>query len=77
MKSDTTSRLVHIASFASDADAHIVQGMLQSHGIPCVLNGEIISGVMGIQLLPSDSIRLLVRESDAEEALRLLRHTEG
>ena len=72
MKTEDSSRLVAIAAFSSDAEAHIVQGMLLNHDIPCVLNGEIISSVMGIQLLPSDSIRLMVHERDAERAMALL-----
>ncbi len=72
MNHNSSTRLVHLASYASDAQAHIVQGMLDSNGIPSVLNGEIISGVMGIQLLPNDSIRLMVRECDADRALQLL-----
>lgn len=66
------SRLVVADTFTSDIEANIVAGMLRANDIPCILDGEIISSVMGIQLSPRGSIRLMVRESDLPKALSLM-----
>lgn len=66
------SRLVVADTFTSDIEANIVAGMLRANDIPCILDGEIISSVMGIQLSPRGSIRLMVRESDLPRALSLM-----
>lgn len=66
------SRLVVADTFTSDIEANIVAGMLRANDIPCILDGEIISSVMGIQLSPRESIRLMVRESDLPRALSLM-----
>jgi len=69
------SRLVAAATYTSDIEANIALGMLRSNDIPCILDGEIISGVMGIQLSPRGSIRLMVREEDLDRALSLLKES--
>ncbi len=66
------SRLVVAATFTSDIKANIALGMLRANDIPCILDGEIITGVMGIQLSPQGSIRLMVREEHLAQALALL-----
>lgn len=70
---NTDSNLVVADTFTSDISANIAMGMLRANDIPCVLDGEIITSVMGIQLSPQGSIRLMVRESDLSRALDLLR----
>lgn len=65
--------LVVADTFTSDVSANIAAGMLRANGVECVLDGEIISTVMGIQLSPQESIRLMVREEDLPRALKLLK----
>lgn len=65
--------LVVADTFTSDVSANIAAGMLRANGVDCVLDGEIISTVMGIQLSPQESIRLMVREEDLPRALKLLK----
>lgn len=64
--------LVLAKVFDSGPAANIAMGMLRANGINCILDGEIAYGVFGIQLAPSDGIRLMVNEEDLPEALRLL-----
>lgn len=64
-------QLVTVATFSRDVDASIALGVLRTNGIPCILSGEMVSNVLGIQL-PAGSIRLLVYESDLETARSLL-----
>lgn len=68
-----SSHLVVADTFTSDIEANIALGMLRAHDIPCILDGEIITGVMGIQLSPQGSIRLMVRQEDLTQALALLK----
>ena len=48
-------------------DAELAQNILQSQGIPCLLQGE-----GSAELLPVLDVPLLVREEDAEKATRIL-----
>lgn len=66
-------KLVPADTFSSAVSANIALGMLRNHDIPCILDGETISTVMGIQLTPGDSIRLMVREEDLPRAIALLK----
>lgn len=63
--------LTCIAQFSNPVTADIARGMLENHGIRAIVdNGTILS------VLPMPSAiggaRLMVLESDAQEALRLL-----
>lgn len=64
--------LVHIRTFDSIPAANIAMGMLKANGVNCILDGEIAYGVFGIQLTPSNGIRLMVGEEDAALAEKLL-----
>ncbi len=70
---DPESRLVVADTFTSDIRANIAAGMLRANDIPCILDGEIITSVMGFQLSPQGSIRLMVHEGDLVRALELLK----
>ncbi len=49
-------------------DADLARNILQSQGIPCLLQGE-----SSVEMLPVLDIPLLVREEDAAHAERILR----
>jgi hypothetical protein len=48
-------------------DAELARNILQSQGIPCLLQGE-----SSVEMLPVLDIPLLVREEDAAHAERIL-----
>lgn len=66
------SKIVLAAVFDNAGAANIAKGMLEANDIPAILDGEIALNVFGIQLSPTDGIRLMVRESDLPRANALL-----
>lgn len=64
--------LIVLKEFYSDADAHIAKGVLDSEGIPCIINNEIFSSVYPITTAPWGAIKLLVFRRDYEKALQIL-----
>lgn len=64
-------KLVPLRIFAggtAQLDADLARNILQSQGIPCLLQGE-----SSAEVLPVLDVPLLVREEDAERAERILR----
>lgn len=62
--------LLHV--FASDADAHIVQGILQEHGIPTIIDNEIFSRIYPLPFSSVGGLRMMVRDCDYQQAMELL-----
>jgi hypothetical protein len=63
-------KLVPVRVFSggtAQMDAELARNILQSQGIPCLLQGE-----TSVEVLPVLDIPLLVREEDAEKATRVL-----
>ncbi|MBQ9073534.1 MAG: DUF2007 domain-containing protein, partial [Muribaculaceae bacterium] len=50
----------------------IAKGVLETNGIPCVINNEIMSSVYPITVTTLGAIRLMVFERDLETARELL-----
>ncbi len=70
-------RLVTIATFLNPTYAHICRGQLESLGIPALVAGERL-GVKGAPPFEPDAgVKLIVREADAQRALRVLRLPRG
>lgn len=67
-----SEKLVLAKVYYNDAEANIAMGMLRSNGIPCILDNEIAFTTFGIQLTPTNGIRLMVHQSDLSLALSLL-----
>lgn len=70
--SDSAEDLVSVYEAKSISEASIVAGLLRSHGIEAVIDGEMRSSLAGY--LPTADTRphVLVLESDSQEALELL-----
>ena len=63
-------KLVSVRVFSggtAQMDADLARNLLRTQGIPCVLPGE-----TSAELLPVLNVPLLVREQDAEKAVRVL-----
>lgn len=65
--------LVLAKIYDNDARANIALGILRTNGIPCELFNEMSYNVMGIQLTPTDGIRLMVLRDNLDEALDLIK----
>ncbi len=64
--------LVPLLSCASVEEAATLKGVLDSHGVPCVIQGEHHRSLLGM-LGPYVEVRLLVPAGHEEAALRLIR----
>ncbi len=70
MEQDT---LVLLETFSTDAEAHIVAGMLESNGIPCCIDNQIFgSSVYPIGFSSLGGIRVMVLSRDLDRARSLL-----
>lgn len=72
MKREKDSDLVVLKEYYSDAEAYIDKGVLETNGIPCAINNEIMSSVYPITVTSLGSIRLLVFYRDLDTAKSLL-----
>jgi hypothetical protein len=64
--------LVEVYSASSDAEAHIIKGLLESHGISCVLQPQAISSLNNILVPGTGAVNVLVGPASAEAARRLI-----
>jgi hypothetical protein len=64
--------LVPVLSCASTEEAATLRGVLDAHGVPCVIQGEHHRSLLGM-LGPYVEVRLLVPAAHEEVARRLLR----
>ena len=64
--------LVPLLTCASPEEAATYKGVLDAHGVPCVIQGEHHRALLGM-LGPYVEVRLLVPAGDEVAALRLLR----
>ncbi len=64
--------LVVIFRTQSDVEASIVRGLLEAHGIPAVVASDVPHRVFPLSISDLGEVRLSVRDSDAEEAHRII-----
>ncbi len=69
---DKENKIVVLREFSNIYDANIALGVLRANGINCELENQLVGGVSSIVGALSDSIRLIVFESDLERARQLL-----
>lgn len=76
MNSSTSPFTSVAAVFDNAIDAHIAQGMLQSHGIPSMLDNEIFSSIYPLGASSGfTGVKLIVNNEDLERALTLLNNS--
>jgi hypothetical protein len=66
------SKLIVLREYWNDVEAHIAKGVLETNGIPCIINNEIMSSIYPLSHTSFGAIKLLVRSEDAELAEQLL-----
>lgn len=64
--------IVIIATFDHDWQAHIARSLLAEHGIPSMLDNEIMSSIYPIGFNSIGGVNLRVRQSCAREAARII-----
>ncbi|MHC5059008.1 MAG: putative signal transducing protein [Planctomycetota bacterium] len=69
MSEDTT---VRIATFGSETEAHMARSLLESRDIPCFIAKDDYGGMRPHMQLAT-GVWLTVRQSDSEQAARILR----
>lgn len=73
---ESNEKLVLAMTYDNGPEANIAMGMLRANGIPAILDNEIAFTTFGIQLTPTNGIRLMVRQCDLAAARALL-HADG
>jgi ribonuclease-3 len=64
--------LVVIFRTQSDIEASIVRGLLEAHGIPSVVASDVPHSVFPLAVSDLGEVRLSVRDTDAQEARRII-----
>lgn len=72
-KSDNDDRLVVFNSYVNDADAYIAKGVLETNGVPCIINNEIFSSVYPVGWLHGGQSSCLYFRRDMEKAIRIMK----
>lgn len=65
--------LVEICRAGDNIQAQMIKGLLETHGIGCMLTGEAISRIGPITVDGLGEVPVLVRKEEAEMALRVLK----
>ena len=64
--------LVVLNVYSSDVEANIAKGVLETNGIPAIIDNEIFSSVLPVTFNSVGGLRLLVRQQDEILARQLL-----
>ena len=65
-------KLVEVYLARSEAEAQVIKGLLESHGIPCLLKSNAAPSVHMFTIDGMGEVRLMVWEENAEEARELI-----
>src|SRR5262245_65971395 len=72
MSSNASSPLVVIFRTQSDVEASVVRGLLEAHGVPCVVASGAMRNIFPLTIDSLGDVRLSVHEEDVEEARRII-----
>ena len=64
--------MISVYRAMGEAEAMIVKGLLESNGIPCILQSNAAPSVHAFTVDGMGEVRVMVEESMAEEAKRLI-----
>ena len=67
------SALVELLRCRDQAEALVVRALLDGHGIPAVMRGQLVQSVHPFSVGDAGEVTLLVHAADAERARALLR----
>lgn len=69
-------RFVTVYRAAGEAEAQIIKGLLECHGIPCLLKSSAAPSVHAFTVDGMGEVKVMVWESAAEKASKLIRGKE-
>ena len=67
-----SEKLVEVYTAAGEAEAHIIKGLLESNGIPCLLKSLAAPSVHAFTVDGMGEVKVMVWESVSEEARKLI-----
>ena len=65
-------KVVEVYRAAGEVEAQIIKGLLESNGIPCLLQSNAAPSVHVFAVDGMGEVKVMVRESTAEKARRLI-----
>ena len=71
-----SQKMVEVYRAAGEMEAQVIKGLLESYGIPCLLKGDAARTIYGFTVDGLGEVRIMVQESIAEEAKRLIKGKE-
>ena len=66
-------KIVEVYLAKGEAEAHVIKGLLESQGIPCLLKSNAAPSVHVFAIDGMGEFRVMVRESVAEKARELIK----
>jgi len=74
---DRNARLKEVHSVWGPAEAEVIKGFLESHGIPCILKGLVVQSVHPFSADGLGEIKIFVLEKDYTLAKKLIADKEN
>ena len=68
-----SEKLIEVYKSASDMEAQVIRGLLESYGIPCLLKSKVAPSVHMFAVGGMGEVRVMVRDSMARKARELIR----
>ena len=73
---NSPEKLVEVYLARGETEANIIKGLLESYGIPCLLKSLAAPSVHAFAIDGMGEVRVMVRESEVEEARKLVREID-
>lgn len=73
---ESDDNLVLLKTFFTDWEAYIAKGVLDTEGIPSIINNEIMAGIYPIGFNKLGGVRLLVFSRDLERARKAIENCQ-
>ena len=68
-----SQKLIEVYQANGEMEAQVIKGLLESYGIPCLLKSKAAPSVHTFTVDGMGEVKVMVRESMAEEAKKLIR----
>ena len=76
-KANEGDELVLLRTFSTDWEAYIAKGVLDTEGIPSIINNGIMSGIYPIGFNKLGGVRLLVFQRDLDRAAKAIENCQS
>ena len=65
-------KLVDVFSASGEMEAHVIKGLLESNGVPCILKSDAATSVHAFTVDGMGEVKVAVWESRVDEAKRII-----